>query len=437
MSATPYVYSDEKVPEVEVLPAPATSTPPPKRTSFTTRLLRLVVTVLGALVVFKVLCSVVGFRSGGLSRPCHGMKHKVPGYGPLFDDDGNPQHPFPPIDKWEPFNGTTHFEFEPAQASGLSVRGARVFGKVVFETSKFSNKIVIDLDIKTNKKDKRGDVTIKEDNGYLTIDTPSTGKLKTHTAATIQIPSNIIGEFALPKFEVDVPRHMVDFSQLPESLEIGAFAVRVGRGFVKPGPVHTNTTTISIGNGALRGTLTHARNETNVDIGHGNATLNIPSISSGNEGSTHIHLGHGHLNGTLAIYNATSIDVGSGGIYVNVAYKSASPRATLSTRIASGNSRVFVDSIAAERVFDASHASVAGDQLITYPANFQGTVDARGIVGDIKLEGKELAVEKVVGGMVGRQGDSERNSISVKTVRGKLDILVGDESAPDNDSHSC
>ncbi|OAL34295.1 hypothetical protein AYO20_06348 [Fonsecaea nubica] len=430
MTTTPHGYSDEKVPEIEVLPAPATSAPPARRTSFTSRLLRFVVTVLGAILVFKALCNIVGFQSRSFSRPCHGMNHQVPGHSAqLFDDDGHHQHPFPPIDDWKPFNGTTHFEFEPAQASGLSVRGANVFGKVVFETSKFSDKVVIDLDIKTNKKDKHGDVTIKEDNGHLTINTPPSGKLETHTAVTIQIPSNIIGEFALPRFEVDVPRHMVDFSQLPQSLEIGTFTIRVGKGFVKPGPVHTNTTQVSIGNGALRGTLTHARYETNVNIGRGNVTLNIPSISSGNQGSTHIQLGHGHLNGSLAIYNSTNIDIGSGNIYVNVAFKSATTRATLSTRIASGDSRVFVDSIAAERLFEASHTSVAGDQLITYPANFQGTVDARGIVGDIKLEGKDLAVEKVVGGIVGRQGDSNRNSVSVKTVRGKLDILVGDEAS--------
>ncbi|OAP59612.1 hypothetical protein AYL99_06910 [Fonsecaea erecta] len=428
MSTTSYGYYDEKAALIEVLPAPAIAAPPAKRTSLTTRLLQLVVAVLGAVVLFQALAAVFGFQSAGLPRPCHGMNDLVPGYGQqLFDDDGHHQHPFPPIDDWKPFNGTTHFEFEPSQASGLSVRGAHVFGKVVFETSKLSNKVVIDLDIKTNKEDKEGEVTIKEDKGHLAINTPSAGKLKTHTAATIQIPSNIIGEFALPRFEVDAPRHMVDFSQLPESLEIGSFIVRLGKGFVKPGPVHTNTTQVFIGRGALRGTLTHARNETNIDIGHGNVTLDIPSISAGNEGSTHIKIGNGHVNGTLAVYNATHINIGSGAIYINAAFKSAPSRATLSTRIASGNSRVFVDSIAANRLFEAFHSSAVGDQLITYPANFQGTVDARGIVGDIKLEGKDLAVEKVIGGMVGRQGDSERNSVSVKTAKGKLDILVGDE----------
>ncbi|KIW90282.1 uncharacterized protein Z519_08926 [Cladophialophora bantiana CBS 173.52] len=431
MSTTPHRFSDEKVSEIQDLPAPITSSPPVRRTTLTTCLFRLALSFLSVLLLLKVLSNAFGFHSRGLTRPCHGMNHQVLDDSPLlFDEDGHHQHPFPPIEKWKPFNGTTHFEFEPSEASGLSVRGAKVFGKVVFATSKFSNKVVIDLDIKTSKQDKDGAVTVQEDNGHLTVRTPSTGKLETYAAAAIQIPSNILGEFALPRFEVDVPRHMVDFSQLPESLEIGSFAIRVGRGFVKTGPVHTNMTQLSIGNGALRGSLTHARNETNVDVGRGDVKLDIPSISSGNQGSTHIHLGHGDLNGTLAIYNSTSIDIGSGSIYINVAFKSgAAPRAMLSTRIASGNSRVYVDSIAAERLFEAYHSSVAGDQLITYPANFQGTVDARGIVGDIKLEGKDLAVERVVGGMVGRQGDRNRNSVSVKTVRGKLDILVGDEPA--------
>jgi hypothetical protein len=337
------------------------------------------------------------------------------------------QHPFPPIDEWKPFHGTTHFEFEPATASGFAAKGAQAFGKVVFETSKLSDKVVIDLDIKTNKKDKRGEVTVKEDNGFLTVDTPSTGKLETYASAKIQIPSNIIGRFAIPEFQVDVPRHMVDFSGLPESLEIGKFRVRVAKGFVKPGPVHTNVTQISIANGALKGSLIHAREETRIDVAHGNVTLDIPDISSGNQGVTYVHLGNGHLNGTFAIYNSTTIDVASGGIYIGVDFKHSDPRAELSTKIASGNSRVFVSSIAAERLLESSHTSINGDQLVTYPSNFQGTIDARGIVGGIKLEGKDLAVEKVIGGLVGRQGDSDRNSVSVKSVRGKLDILVGDE----------
>merc|ERR1712230_359579 len=380
MSTNNLGYADEKAPEVEVLEVPATLTYKKQRPSFAHRLLKV-------------------------------------------------------IDKWKPFEGTTHFEFEPKVASGFTVRGTKAFGKVVFETSKLSEKVVIDLDIKTSKKDKNNDVSVEEDNGYLTIHTPDTGKLETYVSAKIQLPSNIIGTYGIPKFEVDVSRHMVDFSGLPESLEIGEFTVRVAKGFVKSGPVHTNMTTISVADGALRGSLTHARKHTDVNVVKGNATIDIPRISSGNEGSTTIHLGNGHLNGTLSIYNSTSIDVARGSIWINVDFKDAEPRAQFTTRIASGDSRVYVNSIADERLFQSNHNTVAGDQLITYPSNFQGTIDARGIAGNVKLAGEELDVEKVIGGMVGTKGDPNRNYMSVKSVKGALDILVGDEDKAERRNH--
>jgi len=299
----------------------------------------------------------------------------------------------------------------------------------VFETSKLSDKVVIDLDIKTNKHDKNGDISIEEKDGYLTITTPSTGKLETYASAKIQIPSNIMGTFGLPKFDIDLPRHMVDYSSLPESLEIGVFAVRLGKGFIKPGPVHTNVTQLTIAKGAVRGSLTQARFETSVDVAAGNVTLDIPSISGGNEGTSNVKLGNGHLKGSFPVYNSTTLDVVKGSMYVNVAFESAceSNPAELSTKMGSGPARVYVDSIAAERLFKSYHTSIAGDQLLTYPENFQGTIDARGIAGDIKLEGKDMAVEKVLGGVQGKKGDSERNYVSVKAAKGSLDILVGDD----------
>jgi len=421
MSTNNLGYADEKAPEVEVLEVPATLTYKKQRPSFAHRLLKVIIVLFGGLLVVDLLSH--GPALGQISRGCHGLRHRhrMNGW-----DDGH-QHPFPPIDKWKPFEGTTHFEFEPKVASGFTVRGTKAFGKVVFETSKLSEKVVIDLDIKTSKKDKNNDVSVEEDNGYLTIHTPDTGKLETYVSAKIQLPSNIIGTYGIPKFEVDVPRHMVDFSGLPESLEIGEFTVRVAKGFVKSGPVHTNMTTISVADGALRGSLTHARKHTDVNVVKGNATIDIPRISSGNEGSTTIHLGNGHLNGTLSIYNSTSIDVARGSIWINVDFKDAEPRAQFTTRIASGDSRVYVNSIADERLFQSNHNTVAGDQLITYPSNFQGTIDARGIAGNVKLAGEELDVEKVIGGMVGTKGDPNRNYMSVKSVKGALDILVGDE----------
>lgn len=410
-------YPAEKVPEPEVylLPAPA-SAPREKRRSLLRRVFHLIAVVFGVFAILHLFKFHRAFPSG-----CHGAMTQMP------LDDGDHQHPFPPIEKWKPFDGNTHFEFDPATAAGFSVRGPHAFGKVVFTTSKLSNKVVIDLDIKTSKKDKNGDVTVKEDQGHLSIDTPKTEEFETYASAKIQIPSNIIGEFVIPEFEVDVPRHMVDFSGLPQTLDIGTFKIRVAHGFIKTGPVHTNTTDISIANGLLKGSLVHGSEETNIDVANGNITLDISSIASGNQGATRIHIGNGNLNGTLAIYNGTAINVGSGSIYITASFKGSDSRASLSTRIASGSARVYVSSIASDRLLEASHTSVNGDQLITYPSNFQGTVDARGILGSIKLEGKDLEVEKVVGGLVGRQGDSERNNINVRTVRGELDILVGDD----------
>ncbi|KEF62265.1 uncharacterized protein A1O9_00237 [Exophiala aquamarina CBS 119918] len=421
MSTTINGYADEKA--LEPLPLPAT-TPVKRRQEHLSpfvRRLKIFLAFLAAFVLFDVFTH--GPATTGVSRGCHRIKNHLGD----FEQDGGHQHPFPPIDSWKPYKGTTHFELDPADAAGLTVKGSQAFGKVVFETSKLSDKVVIDLDIKTNKRDKHGAVSVKEEDGYLTVDTPIRGKLEIYASAKILIPSNIIGTFGIPAFEVNAPRHMVDYSDLPESLEIGEFSVRVAKGFVKPGPVHTNTTTLSIAEGALRGSLTQARYSTDINVAKGNVTIDIPSISSGAEGTSKVHLGDGYLKGSFAVYNSTNIDVAKGSIYISVDFKDAEPRAELTTRIAKGNARVYVNSIAAERLLKASHTSIAGDQLITYPSNFQGTVDARGIVGDITLEGKDLSVEKVLGGMVGRKGDSERNSVDVKAVKGALDILVGDE----------
>ena len=412
-------YRDEK--SVEVLPGPATASATPRRSSSGSRLFRFAIALFGTFFVFNLLTHGPAFTK--VSKGCHGLKNYLPGH---FDKGGH-QHPFPPIDGWIPYDGTTHFELEPSEASGFSVTGSRAFGGVVFETSKLSDKVIIDLDIKTNIGDIGGEVSVTQKDGYLTVDTPTTGKLKTHASAKILIPSNIIGTFGLPSFDVNVPRHMVDFSQLPESLEIGSLAIRVAKGFVKAGPVHTNTTKLDIAKGALRGSLTSGRYYTGITVAKGNVTLDIPSISSGNEGTVFVYLGNGHLKGNFAVHNSTTLDVASGSIYVSVDFKHAETRAELSTKIAHGDARVYVSSIAAERLFKSYHTSIAGDQLITYPSNFQGTIDARGILGGIKLEGDDLEVEKVIGGMTATKGDPERNSVSVKAVKGSLDILVGDE----------
>ncbi|KIW20845.1 hypothetical protein PV08_01423 [Exophiala spinifera] len=434
MSPTACHCPHEKTPLIEVLPVPVIATRQKKRPSCCHRLFKVVIALFGALFVLDLLSHGPVYRR--LRNNYHGFVDSLPdSFADLYVDalvsgggeGGQPKHPVPPMDDWTPFEGTTHFEIEPRAASGLAVHGDKAFGKVVFETSKLSDKVVIDLDIKTNKLDKHGDVIVEEKNGHLTIRTPDAGKLETYASAKIQIPSNILGTFGMRHFDIDVPAHMVDYSALPKSLEIGDFAIRVAKGFVKPGPVHTNRTAISIADGAVRGSLTHGRQHTEIDVAKGNATVDIPRISAGNEGSTHIHIGNGHLNGTLAVYNSTSVDVGFGSIWIDVDFKDTEHRAHLSTKIVSGPSRVFVDSLPPDRLFRSEHLTVAGDQLITYPSSFEGTIDARGFAGDIKLTGDDLDVEEVVGGAVGRKGDWDRNYMSVKAVKGALDILVGDD----------
>jgi len=410
-------YPQEKV----ELPAPVTAPARYQGPGFFVRVLRICFLFFATLFVLDLFAEEP--TSGRAMKGCmraakHGRHHH-----------GHGQHPFPPVDKWHPFDGTTHWELEPEQATGLTIKGANTFGKVVFETSKLSDKVIIDFDIKTNKKDRKQQVTVTADDGYLTVSAPDTGKLKTFASAKIQIPSNIIGTFGLPSFEVDVPRHMVDLSGLPESLEIGELIVRVAKGFVKTGPVHTNSTQLTVANGGIRGSLTQARESTKIDVANGNVTVDVTKISSGSEGTSTVHLGNGDLKGTFSVYNSTTLDVAKGSIYVTVDFEDSEHTAELSTKIASGDARVYVASIAAERVFKAYHTSISGSQLITYPENFQGTIDARGLVGDIKLEGKDLSVERAIGGSVGKKGDSERNYVSVKAAKGSLDILVGDDSA--------
>lgn len=403
------------------LPVPVTA--PMKRDGpgFFARLLRLALIFFTALFVVDLLTDEpTTYRVANGCMNKHNHHHDHDGH------DGH-QHPFPQVDKWKPFEGISQFELEPADAIGLTIKGANSFGKIVFETSKLSDKVIIDLDIKTNKKDKNNDVTVVSDDGYITINGPDSGSLETFASAKIQIPSNIIGTFGLPSFEVDAPKHLVDLSRLPESLEIGDLVIRLAKGYVKAGPVHTNTTQITIAHGALRGSLTHARESTNVDVANGNVTLDITKISSGSEGSTTVHVGHGNLTGVFSVYNSTTFDVAKGAIYVTLDIEEAETEAEISTKIASGDARIYVNSIGEDRAFNAYHTSIAGSQLITYPDNFQGTIDARGLVGDIKLAGKELAIEKVLGGSVGKKGDSERNYVSIKAVKGSIDFLVGEE----------
>lgn len=410
--------------EKQELPAPVQQRAPHRCPNFFRLVLRFVLTFFMTVFLIDLFQGMVISEVGSPST--RAVSHCVNRY--KHGRHGKHGHHIPDVSKWhEVFDPVPRFELEPEQASGLTIKGGKTFGKVVFETSKLSDKVIIELDIRTKKASKESQVSLVNDNGYITVDAGN--DKKTYASAKIQIPSNIIGTFGLPKFEVDAPRHMVDFSSLPESLEIGEFTVRVAKGFVKAGKVHTNSTQISIASGALRGSLVGAAYNTNIDVASGNVTVDVEGISSGKQGELTIHLGNGALSGHFAVYNSTSLDVARGSIYANINFEEAGEgnRGSLSTKVASGNARVYVDDIAEGRQFDASHLTIAGDQLITYPESFEGTVDARGLIGDIKLAGKDLTVEKALGGQTGIKGDPGHANISIKAAKGSIDFLVADE----------
>lgn len=412
-------YPNEKVVLVEEqeLQPPVTYVVKQKRPSVLARVARVALAFVTAVLALNLISAAFDQLSGPGCRHLHGEGH---------DHHHDHQHPFPPIDKWHSYEGTTHFEIDPQQVSGLSSLGPQSFGKVIFETSKVSDKVVFDFDIKTNKKDKHGEIGIEEKDGHITIESPKTGKLETHIAAKVQIPSNIIGKFGIGQFKLELSRFMVDYSALPQSLEIDDFSIKLAKGFVKPGSVHTNHTNIDIAKGAIKGSLTQARESSVVNVASGNMTLDVSKTTGGEHGESTFSVGSGRIEGTYLVYQSTDFQAASGDIDVKVKFESGSEDnvAELKTKMGSGTVKVDVESIAAERLFKSYHNSVAGDQSVTYPDNFQGTIDARDVVGSINMEGKDLTVEKVLGGMQGKKGDENRNYVSVKAAKGDISVTV-------------
>ena len=351
-------------------------------------------------------------------------------------EDNHRHHRIPDVSKWVKYDGTTEFELEPKDVVGLSIDGARSFGKVVFETSKLSDKVKFELDIRTNRNPDEGDISVELKDGLIKVNSPNTGDLETYASAKVQIPSNIIGTFDLPRFQVAAPRHMVDLSGLPESLEIGELSLNLAKGFVKAGKVHTNKTDIKVAKGGVRGPLVNARESTSIDVASGNVVVDLVGIAGGYSGKVDIKLGSGDLNGTFDIFQELNFNVAKGNIWADASFPTLdnkdddveTPRATFSTKVASGDARVYVDGELKDRTFDATHTAINGKHLLTYPNDFQGTVDVRALVGQIELAGDGLTIEKSLFGRTATKGDGERNKISVKNAKGDVDVLIGEES---------
>lgn len=392
---------------------------------------------------FQVISSEVDLSAlqpvscGGRSRHPHHPHHPhgKPHLKDIARPFGNERHHLPDVSKWVKFDGTSEFEVVPAEVRGLTVQGGRAFGKVVFETSKLSDKIAFELDVRTNRKPDEGDISIELADGLITVKSPNTGDLETYASAKVTIPSNIIGKFGVPRFEVDAPRHMVDLSSLPESLEIGELKLRLAKGFVKAGKVHTNRTDITVAKGGVRGALRNAREDTSIDVADGNVVVDLVGTSGGHDGKTSVKLGNGQLNGTFDIYAELSLNVAKGNIWADVAFPELDladgeqvPQASLSTKVGSGDARVYVDGELKARTVDAAHTAVNGRHLLTYPADFEGTVDVRALVGEITLAGDGLSIEKSLFGRTATKGDADRNKVSVRNAKGDVDVLVGEES---------
>ncbi|ORY85486.1 hypothetical protein BCR37DRAFT_239863 [Protomyces lactucae-debilis] len=427
-------YLDEK------LPAPVTARPEPPKRTVASRILgvvRFFVIFYAAFFISDAVFPETGDQAtAAVRKGCHGMRHKAHGMYKGFGDDDHHhrggKHHGPDTSKWIPVSAETHFELSPEDAKGLTIKGAHVFGGIVFETSKLSDKVVLDLDVKTNVEQNGEEVTINYIDGKIEIDTPMTGDLKTHASAKIQIPSNLLGTFGLPAFDVEAPRHMVDLSNLPESLEIGELTIRLAMGFVKAGKVHTNTTQITVAKGAIRGDLKLGRESTSIDVSSGNVTVNVDGISAGETGTLNIKLAKGDLKGSFPVFKSTTLDIAKGDLdatlYVKKAVLGEDEDVEISTKVASGDARVTIKSIDdGAASINAAHTTISGSQELTYPASFEGTIEARGLVGDIKLAGEGLVVERAWFGSVGKKGDAEKNMVKVKTAKGDIDVLVGKE----------
>ncbi|BFZ55178.1 hypothetical protein PYCC9005_002218 [Savitreella phatthalungensis] len=350
------------------------------------------------------------------------------------EDHRSPRERHPDVSKWVRWDGETQYDSTPEEARGITFKGTKSFGKIVFETSKISDKVRVQFDLRTRKRlENQDDIRIENKDGQLEVQ--MSDDLEAYASATIQIPSNIVGTFVIPHYEIDAPHHMLDFSSLPESLEIEEWLVRLAKGFIKTGQVHSRKTSLVVGKGAIRGSIRSPSDNLDINVADGNVRLDVSGTSGGHESRSRIRLGNGDLNGTFSVYRELTLDVVKGNIWADVKFDAINdlsdgeemPVAELSTKTANGNSRVYVDNELGDRIVDASHTTVSGRQLITYPHDFEGTVDVRSLVGKIVLEGDGLEVERSLFGVTGKKGDSERNKVKIRAAKGDVDVLVGDD----------
>ena len=328
----------------------------------------------------------------------------------------------------------TH-EYGTNQTAGFTIEGGIASGDITFTTSKVKKdyKIEVDLEYSSQKLKDEIEWIVRDNTLVLSVPTGDDdgGKKHINVTAKVSLPSDIlIGKQSLRGFMITAPDFNVDYSSLGSKLEIDDWSIHVAKGNIKTGTVATNHTALRTGSGKVYGDLSLARDTAEIDVAVGDVDVNV-GASQSERGKLAIQAGNGNITGSYLVESEASITAAKGNVYLDVTFADTSSKqnASLATNVASGQTRVFVKSLGKgdNVAFSAQHSSVSGSFLLTYPDSFAGRITARDVMGEINLRGNGLQVEKQWFGVEGSKGENGRGEVEVRTFKGDIDFLVGDE----------
>jgi len=315
--------------------------------------------------------------------------------------------------------------YERDSVAGFTVEGTIATGVVKFESSKVKKQYDLQVDLAYSNQDLADQVEWIVKDNKVTLSVPSTGDGHINVTAVVNIPSDIlIGHESLPGFVVAVTDFSVDYSSLGSKVEIDEWSVSVAKGNVKVGPLASNTTSINVANGRVSGDLALAREKLDIKIASGDAKLKTSKSPDGTNEMT-INAANGNITGSYLVEKSLDFNVANGNLYVDV---DISQNSSLSSNCASGLTRVYVNKLEDDPEFSASHTSISGSMVLTYPESFIGVVTCRNVMGDIDLKGKDLKLKKQWFGYEATKGTDGKGEINVKTFKGDIDFLIGKEA---------
>jgi len=330
-----------------------------------------------------------------------------------------------------------HYDFASNATAGFTVEGAIASGTVKFESSRVKKEFSINVDLEYSSPKLKDSVEWIVRDNTVTLSVPAEMKKGHHinVTATISLPSDIIiGEKTLPGFALTVPDLDVDYSSLGSKLEVDKWSVIVGKGDVVLGQLKTNQTYVRLANGNITGDVSLARFNTDISIAKGNAHVKAHNSQDGRSKFT-LQAADGNVTGHYPIESQTEFNIANGDLYVDVDIEEIEGAASqLTSSVASGLTRVYVNKLGADNLaFEATHNSVSGSMVLTYPESFLGKIVARNVMGDIDLRGNGLTLEKQWFGYEAYKGDDGQGTIEVRTFKGDIDFLVGKEEDEDKD----